>query len=238
MRTYIVYSGMEEILIVDDERVLRESLKKDLEAEGFAVRTARDGAHALKMISEKRPDLVLLDVMMPKMNGFRCCEEIRRTDELLPVIFLTAKDSETDQVRGIGLGADDYISKDSCDALLFACIRRALARASKTREKLAEGSARLVRLGGIVADVKSLGVTEDGREIGWLTKTEADILACLDAHRGETVSFDDIITDLRGNGFACEDAMLYAHMSRLRAKLGKAGDMIATVRGVGYRLIK
>ena len=83
-----------------------------------------------------------------------------------------------------------------------------------------------------------MDVTDDGREIGWLTKTEADILACLDAHRGETVSFDDIITDLRGNGFACEDAMLYAHMSRLRAKLGKAGDMIATVRGVGYRLIK
>ena len=229
---------MDEILIVDDERVLREGLKKALEAEGYAVRTARDGEQALKMIAEKRPDLVLLDVMMPKMNGFRCCEEIRKTDELLPIIFLTVKDTETDQVRGIGLGADDYISKDACDALLFTRIQRAIARSKKAGERLAECAPRLVRLGGIVANVKTLVVTEDGNEISRLTKTEADILICLNANRGETVSPDDLITDLRGNGFACEDAMLYTHMSRLRAKLGKAGDMIATTRGVGYRLLK
>ena len=230
--------GMDEILIADDERVLREGLKKALEEEGYAVRTARDGEHALRKIAEKRPDLVLLDVMMPKMNGFRCCEEIRKTDELLPVIFLTVKDSETDQVRGIGLGADDYISKDSCDALLFTRIRRALERAKKAGEKLADCAVRHVRLGATVADVKSLDVMEDGNATNRLTKTEADILICLNAHRGETVSFDDLITDLRGNGFACEDAMLYTHMSRLRGKLGKAGNMITTIRGVGYRLLK
>ena len=228
---------MDEILIADDERVLREGLKKALEAEGYAVRTARDGEQALKKIAEKRPDLVLLDVMMPNMNGFRCCEEIRKTDELLPIIFLTAKDAESDQVRGIGLGADDYISKDACDALLFTRIRRAITRSKKSVSKLAESESRLVRIGGIVADVKSLVVSEDGDEISRLTKTEADILICLNANRGETVSPDDLITDLRGNGFACEDAMLYTHMCRLRAKLGKAGDMITTTRGVGYRLL-
>ena len=229
---------MDEILIADDERTLREGLKKALEEEGYAVRTARDGEQALVKIAEKRPDLVLLDVMMPKMNGFRCCEEIRKTDELLPVIFLTARDSEVDQVRGIGLGADDYISKDACDALLFTRIRRALTRSRKACERLAEGTPRLVRLGGITADVKTLVVMEDGNEIGRLTKTEADILICLNARRGETVSPDDLITELRGNGFACEDAMLYSHISRLRGKLGKACDMIATTRGVGYRLLK
>lgn len=229
--------GMKEILVVDDERVLRESLKRDLEGEGYAVRTARDGEQALAMIAEKKPDLVLLDVMMPKMNGFRCCEEIRRTYDLLPVIFLTAKDTEADQVRGIGLGADDYISKDAGDALLFARIRRALARLEKIPAGFGDSSGRFVRLGGISVDVNNLGVIENGGEIGQLTKTEVGILVCLDANRGETVTFDDLITDLRGNGFACEDAMLYTHMSRLRSKLGKAGDMISSIRGVGYRLI-
>lgn len=110
---------MSEILIVDDERLIREGLKMTLQGEGYEVRTARDGDEALNKIAERRPDLVLLDVMMPRMNGFRCCEEIRKTDPLLPVIFLTAKDSEADQVRGIGLGGDDYVSKATGDALLL-----------------------------------------------------------------------------------------------------------------------
>ena len=88
---------MAEILVVDDERVLRDGIKAVLSGEGFEVRTARDGEEALRKIAEKRPDLVLLDVMMPKMNGFRCCEKIRGTDRILPIIFLTAKDAEADQ---------------------------------------------------------------------------------------------------------------------------------------------
>ena len=228
---------MKDILVVDDERVLRESLKRDLEGEGYSVRAARDGEQALAMIAEKRPDLVLLDVMMPKMNGFRCCEEIRKSDGLLPVIFLTAKDSEADQVRGIGLGADDYISKDVCDALLFARIRRALDRLEGMPAGAPGNHVRFVRLGAVSVDAENLSVVEDGREVCRLTKTEADILLCLNARRGEAVSFDDLISDLRGNGFACEDAMLYTHMSRLRGKLGRAGDMISSVRGIGYRLI-
>ena len=92
---------MAEILIVDDEKALRDSLKIILLREGLEVRMARDGDEALEKIAEKRPDLVLLDVMMTRMNGYKCCEKIRETDKLLPVIFLTAKDGETDQVRGI-----------------------------------------------------------------------------------------------------------------------------------------
>jgi len=229
---------MAEILIVDDERVLREGLKAELLGEGYEVRTARDGEDALKKVAEKRPDLVLLDVMMPKMNGFRCCEEIRKADALLPVVFLTAKDAESDQIRAMGLGADDFVSKSVSDALLLACVRRALDRARKVNETFAAGNARYVRLGSVVADIQALGVTENGGEIARLTKTEADILRCLDARRGEVVVFDDLITDLRGNGFACEDTMLYSHVSHLRAKLGKAGDLITTTRGVGYCLLR
>ncbi|MBR4938873.1 MAG: response regulator, partial [Kiritimatiellae bacterium] len=94
------FAGVAEILLVDDERTVREGLKRMLECEGFAVRTARDGADALVKFAQKRPDAILLDVMMPKLNGFAVCAEIRKTDALLPVVFLTAKDSEADEIRG------------------------------------------------------------------------------------------------------------------------------------------
>ena len=227
---------MAEILIVDDERAIREGLKMTLSSEGFAVRTARDGEDALGKIREHKPDLVLLDVMMPRMNGFVACESIRKEDKLLPVIFLTAKDSEADQVRGIGLGADDYISKDCGDAMMLARIKRAIARSSAIGESVRSASGTMIVLGAVSVDMKAFAVLEKGEEIARLTKTEADILKLLDSHRGELVVQDDIITDLRGNGFACEDAMLYMHISNLRKKLGSASSMIVNKRGVGYGL--
>ena len=227
---------MAEILVVDDERVLRDGIKAVLSGEGFEVRTARDGDEALKKIAEKRPDLVLLDVMMPKMNGFKCCERIRETDRILPVIFLTAKDAEADQVRGMGLGADDFVSKSVSDAVLLARINRALERSSAIGESVRSASGSVIALGAVSVDVKSFAVTENGEEIARLTKTEADILKLLDSKRGELVVQDDIITDLRGNGFACEDTMLYVHICHLRRKLGPASSMIINKRGVGYWL--
>ena len=225
-----------EILVVEDERALREGMKGLLSGEGYAVRTARDGEDALAKIDEKRPDLVLLDVMMPKMNGFRCCEEIRKADALLPVIFLTAKDSEADQVRGIGLGGDDYVSKKTGEALLLACIRRALERAKKMGECAVVGMESRLRLGKVTVDLKAFSVVDGGKEIARLTKSEADILRILNSQRGEIIVPDDIITELRGNGFACEDSMLYSHIFNLRKKLGAAADMIVNMRGIGYEL--
>ena len=225
---------MAEILVVDDERVLRDGIKSVLSSEGFEVRTARDGDEALRKIAEKRPDLVLLDVMMPKMNGFRCCERIRETDRLLPVVFLTAKDAEADQVRGIGLGADDFVSKSASDAVLLARINRALERTNAIGESVRSASGAMIAIGAVRVDMKTFAVTEKGEEIARLTKTEADILKLFDAHRGELVAQDDIITDLRGKGFACEDTMLYMHICNLRKKLGSAGPMIVNKRGVGY----
>ena len=227
---------MAEILVVDDERVLRDGIKAVLSGEGFEVRTARDGDEALRKIAEKRPDLVLLDVMMPKMNGFRCCERIRETDRILPVIFLTAKDAEADQVRGIGLGADDFVSKSASDAVLLARINRALERTNAIGESVRSASGAVIALGTVSVDLKTFVVAEKGEEIARLTKTEADMLRFLAAHRDELVVADDIITELRGNGFACEDAMLYMHMCNLRKKLGSAGPMIVNKRGVGYIL--
>ena len=229
---------MAEILVVDDERVLRDGIKAILSGEGHAVRTARDGDEALRRIAEKRPDLVLLDVMMPKMNGFRCCEKIRETDGLLPVVFLTAKDAEADQVRGIGLGADDFVSKGASDAVLLARINRALERAKAFGEAARRASGTMIALGGITVDLKTLAVMEEGREIARLTRTEADILKIFNSQRGALIVPDDIITELRGNGFACEDTMLYMHISNLRRKLGAAAGFIITRHGFGYGLAK
>ena len=227
---------MAEILLVDDEKALRDSLKPVLQGEGFEVRTARDGDEALEKIAEKRPDLVLLDVMMTRMNGYKCCEKIREKDQLLPVIFLTSKDGEIDQVRGMSLGADDFVSKDASDSVLLARINRALARSGAINESVRKAAGTTIELGAVSVDLKTLAVTEKGEEIARLTRTEADILKLFDSHRGELIVPDDIITELRGNGFACEDTMLYVHICHLRRKLGSAGAMIVNKRRVGYGL--
>ena len=226
---------MAEILIADDERIIRDGMKALLSGEGYAVRTARDGEEAVRKFAERRPDLVLLDVMMPKANGFRACEEIRRKDRLVPVVFLTAKDSEADQVRGIGLGADDYVSKTAGDAVLLARIGRALERAADAMSAI---PADVLRLGEVTVDLQRLRVVRDGAgEIAVLTKTEADVLRRLAASRGVFVDGASLIAALRGEGFVCEDGMLYVHVSHLRRKLGPAGDLIDSERGAGYRLI-
>ena len=215
---------------------LLETVKKRNPGEPEFIQAVTEVFETLQPVVEKRPDLVLLDVMMPKMNGFRCCERIRETDRILPVIFLTAKDAEADQVRGIGLGADDFVSKSASDAVLLARINRALERASVFGETAKRVSGTTIVLGGVSVDMKTFVVMEKGREIARLTKTEADILKLFDAHRGELVVQDDIITDLRGNGFACEDTMFYVHICNLRRKLGSAGAMVVNKRGVGYGL--
>ena len=227
---------MKEVLLVDDELAVRKGVRDFLVAEGFSVRTARDGEDALKKFSDARPDIVLLDVMMPKLNGFRTCEEIRRMDASVPVIFLTAKDSDLDQIRGLGLGGDDYVSKDVSEAVLLARVNRALERSRRQDEQRATHGGEKIRLGSVTVDLRTLRVCEEDTEIAVLTRTEADLLKCLDAKRGELVLFSDLIVALRGNGYACEDEMLYVHMSHLRGKLGAASEKISTKRGVGYVL--
>lgn len=242
---------MMDILIADDERVVREGLKDLLESEGFSVRTARDGQEALAKFNERRPCLVVLDVMMPKMNGFRACEEIRKCSRAVPVIFLTAKDAETGQVRGLGLGADDYIAKDASEAVLLARIRRAVERAAeRSSERAVERSGEsaqpaeetppspdVIRVGATTVDVRSFAVTDAKGVSTWLTKTEADLLKALWKAGGAPVGLETLIEVLRGNGFVCEDAMLYTHVCRLRRKLGKEGRRIVGRHGAGYSLV-
>lgn len=228
-----------EILIVEDERVIRVGLKATLETCGFAVRQARDGEDALGKIAERRPDLVLLDVLMPRMNGFRCCEEIRKRDALLPVVFLTANDSECNQVRAFDLGCDGFVSKAASEMLLVSCIRRAIDRSKESRKRIEQSSnLSAVRVGPVVVDLRFLSVIENDCKIATLTKTEADILVLLNEKRGELVLVDDIISGLRGQGFVCETTLVYSHISHLRRKLGRAAGLISNVRGIGYCLLR
>ena len=225
-----------EILLADDERAFRSGMKALLESEGFAVRTARDGEAAVRKFAERVPDVVILDVMMPRMNGFRACEEIRKTDRRVPVVFLTAKDDEVDQVRALGLGADDYVSKSAPEALLLARIRRAVERSRELSDGRAEDADRCIRLGQTTVDMATLEVTVAGKPSGRLTKTEADILRILADGRGKSFSTDELISALRGDGFACEDTMVYVHVSNLRRKLGPAASLLGNSWKSGYSL--
>lgn len=226
-----------EILVVDDERALRKGLSQMLGGEGYSVRTATDGEDALRKIADARPDLVLMDVMMPKMNGFRCCEEIRKRDAVLPVVFLTAKDAESDQVRGLGLGGDSYVSKSAGETLLLACIARALARVQDMSRRAGGSAGPIIRLGEVTVDEGSLAVCDKGVEIARLTKSELEVLQFLDRHRGDYFVIDDMITAMRGNGCASGNSLIYSHVGNLRRKLGRAGSLLVMSRGVGYCLL-
>lgn len=228
---------MVEILVVDDERVIREGLKRLLLAEGFSVRTAKNGDEALAAFRDRRPSLVLLDVMMPKRNGFSVCGEIRSIDPFTPIVFLTAKDGEAEQVRGFGLGADDYISKSAGDAELLARVRRAVERVAVYNTKSESSESRRRQIGSAIVDFDTL-VVQNGDETERLTKTEADLLWLLVAERGKSVSCEEIIDVLKAGGFTGDSSSIYVHVSHLKKKLGRSGALLCSERNIGYRLMR
>ena len=222
-----------EILIADDEAAARRGFRALFEGEGYAVRTARDGEEALAKFRESRPDAVLLDVMMPKMNGIIACAEIRKSDPLVPILFFTAMPSDVGAVRALGLGADDYIDKakspEELLARVAAVLRRASVIASDKRDKLS--------LGGVTVDFATMTASGDGvSEV--LTKSESLFLRLLASERGRCFSFDEIFAALRGEGYVGDDNAVRCIAKRLKAKLGRAGELIANARGVGYKLVK
>ena len=226
---------MAEILIVDDERIMRDNLRALFEGEGYKVCTAANGEHAVERFEERRPDLVLMDAMMPKMNGYAAVKRMREIDRRVPVVFLTAKDSDADEMHALALGAHDFISKSAECGVLLMRVKRALERTDETA-----GPADCddeVDVGDGVSAALSAGVVMDrGRVVASLTPTESNILRELSRRRGAFISVDALIAALRGSGYSCEDNMLYAHISNLRRKLGAAGGRIGTERGRGYRL--
>ena len=222
-----------EILIAEDEPSARRGFRALFEGEGYAVRTARDGEEALAKFRESRPDAILLDVMMPKMNGIIACAEIRRSDPLVPILFFTAMPSDVGAVRALGLGADDYIDKakspEELLARVAAVLRRASVIASDKRDKLS--------LGGVTVDFATMTASGDGVSEE-LTKSESFFLRLLASERGRCFSFDEIFAALRGEGYVGDDNAVRCIAKRLKVKLGRAGELIANARGVGYKLVK
>lgn len=222
---------MADILIAEDDADVRKWLAVALETEGHAVCTAENGRLALSAVRERRPDLLILDVMMPVCDGFTVCREIRAADAALPILILTARDSEKDKVTGLGLGADDYMTKPFSMAELFARVGALLRRGAllgASGESFAVGSLRID--GG-----RRTVVSGDGRETP-LAAREYGLLKLLAEHRGEVLTRDRLLNELWGVTFYGNTRTLDQHVALVRRKLGASAAHLETVRNVGYRL--
>lgn len=191
----------------------------------------RLGASALDAVRRKRPDLLVLDVMMPACDGFTVCREIRKTDASLPILMLTARDSEQDKVKGLGLGADDYMTKPFSMLELFARIGALLRRSA-----LLCASDSLFRIGTAQIDKKRMSVIDEKGQETPLAAREYELLKLLVAHRGEVLTRDRLLNELWGITFYGNTRTLDQHVALIRRKLGSNADRIETVRNVGYRL--
>ncbi len=215
-----------DILLAEDDRTLRRALAALLARAGYDVRAAADGEAALRLYRDRRPDLLLLDVMMPKMNGYDVCRAVRATDAATPILFLTAKDAEADEVRALGAGADDFISKSASESVWLARLAAALRRTGG-------GCGEFAFHGWRVEPAALRMVAADGGTAA-LTEKEVAILRLFAAHPGEVFNRDALMTKFWGADRDVADNTLSMAMARLREKLGAAGDAIRTVRGVGY----
>lgn len=224
---------MARLLIVDDEPNLRHSLSYALRQEGYEVATAEDGERALEMFRSGKPDLVVLDVMLPKMDGLAVCRAIRRESDV-PVIMLTARASELDTVVGLEVGADDYLAKPFSTVELIARIRAALRRAAAPR---AGNGTEDVDSSGLRIDVGRHQVTVDGREVE-LKPREFDLLRFLASHPGQVFARNQLLASVWGLDYSGDSRTVDTHVKTLRERLGDVPGQprwIETVRGVGYR---
>lgn len=230
---------MADILLAEDNAAFRDELADTLRDEGHAVRTAPDGAAALADFARRRPDLLLLDVMMPGLSGYDVCEAVRRTDALVPILMLTAKNAENDRVRGLRRGADDYIDKTVGARELLARIDAALRRASaQPPPAVPPAPPSAFAIGAHTVDAARLKIRDArGRETD-LTPQEMKVLALLVAEPGRVFSREDFIARLWNGVYAGTTRSIDQTVWRLRQKLGRDGARIATVHGAGYRLVK
>ena len=234
---------MNTILLIDDQMIIRRGFKAILEAEGYCVQEARDGEQALELLKKSIPDLILLDVVMPKMNGFTTFRAIRARGISTPIIFLTASTSDCDEVRALSNGADDFINKNTSQNVLIARIDRILNRKpvlasqpSFFSDELNLPRTRQILLGEALIDFDRL--TIKGPDLNErLTKTEADFLWLLNSNRGKNFSYTEIFDILRGEDYIGDERTLHVHMSRLRHKLGPYGKYLHNNRGEGYALL-
>jgi two-component system alkaline phosphatase synthesis response regulator PhoP len=228
------------ILVVDDEKDIRDLLAYNLSKEGFAVLTAADGNEALVSIGEHPVGLVVLDIMMPGMDGLEVCKRIRENKDTvnLPVIFLTAKSAELDQITGLELGADDYIQKPISPRVLVARVKSVLRRTNGTSfTDTEEEDPITVKIGDLEIDRITHRVTLLGKEI-FFPRKEFDLLYFLARFPGKIFSRETLLNEVWGDGSYVVERTVDVHVYKLREKLNRTPFQIETVKGVGYRFVE
>jgi two-component system alkaline phosphatase synthesis response regulator PhoP len=227
-----------KILVAEDDPLTREALIACLEGEGFVVIAAADGHEALALWQSESPDLVCLDIMMPRLDGYEVCRRIRAARSRVPVVFLSAKNEEIDVVVGLELGADDFVRKPFGRHELLARIRSALRRSAGAEAANGPRSRESFAMGPITVYPKELRAARDGEMIE-LTPREIAILTLLHERRGEAVDRDTLLDRCWGMDYFPESRTLDQHIAKLRKKLGDdpaEPRVLETVRGVGYRV--
>ena len=218
------------ILVVDDERNIVHLTRLYLAKEGFEVETAYDGRQALEKAQSHHPDLIVLDVMMPEMDGFEVCRELRKTSNV-PIIILTARTDDVDKVVGLELGADDYVTKPFNPRELVARIKAVLRRA-----QAAAAPAKVLEVGGLRIDVPRREATLDTQPITLRSK-EFDLLATFLQHEGLVMDRERLIQLVWGHDFYGDTRTIDVHVAWLREKLSGSRVQIQTVWGIGYKLV-
>ena len=221
---------MKTILVVDDERNIVDLLRLYLEKEGFAVLAAYDGEEGLALHKRHEPALVVLDLMLPKVDGFEVCREIRRRGDT-PVLMLTARSDDIDAIVGLELGADDYVTKPFNPRALVARVKAILRRTDVTRR-----GGRPIEVGSLLVDPRRREAAVADRRLE-LRAREFDLLAALARDPGVVLTRDALLEDVWGTDFPGETRTVDVHVAEVRKKLGEDGPAIETVRGVGYRLV-
>ena len=221
------------ILVVEDERDIAALVAYHLTREGYRVRTAEGGAEAIEAAVAERPDLLILDLMLPSLSGYEVLAELRRRPDLadVPVIVLTARRDEADRVKGLELGADDYVTKPFSPREL---VLRGAAVLRRAQSPAVAGATRLLQGGPISVDLNAMRVSV-GDEILDLTPTEYRLLVTLLERRGRVQTRQQLLETAWDIHARIETRTVDMHVQRLRAKLGEAGRLIETVRGFGYR---
>jgi DNA-binding response OmpR family regulator len=227
------------ILIAEDDTNICNGIDALLQGEGYATLTAKDGEEALRLYAAHRPDLIVLDIMMPRKSGYDVCKAIRATDPRTPVIMLTAKGEEIDKVLGLELGADDYITKPFGIREFAARVAAVLRR--RTAEKETPAAPAAFDIGDAHIDPSRYEVqTSDGRAGAQRTQIsdkEMKLLIQLHQHRGDVLTRDALLNAVWGISYFGNTRTLDQHIAQLRKKLGKSGAFIQTVHGIGYRLL-
>jgi two-component system response regulator MprA len=224
------------ILVVDDDRAVRESLRRSLQFNGYQVELASDGVHAMEQIEAQRPDALVLDVMMPRLDGLEVCRRLRSTGDDLPILVLTARDAVSDRVAGLDAGADDYLPKPFALEELLARLRALLRRAANEADSLAD-SPPVMRFADLELDPGTRDVRRGERLIS-LTRTEFALLELFLAHPKQVLTRSRILEDVWGYDFPTSGNALEVYVGYLRRKTEAEGEprLIHTVRGVGYVL--